>query len=249
MQKSGSANWRISASCATANERNRPTASRRKSFLTCRARKGRTSEYVERNPKPARKTYANYLSRSRAEDCRRRGLHHHLSERVAEHGIGIESRVCVQRRRVVRWRALCENLPLNGTAWHAIPTQRCESATLTSRSHGRKSFTRAARSTVCSAALPAPERQKLCCGRRYVRRAMFPDRIHCCCGGRIRSWNRHCWRIFAATCPGGSIRVTTNRSMLLRGSTARRRASGTVATKMTFTNIRARSSCSSGSTS
>src|SRR5882762_2131753 len=140
MQKSGSANWRISASCATANARNRPTASRRKSFSTCRARKGRTSEYVKGSGKFAAKADANCLSGPRAEDCRRRGLHHHLSERVAEHGLGIESRVCVQRRRVVRWRALYENLPLNGTVWPAIPNQRCESATLTSRSHGRKSF-------------------------------------------------------------------------------------------------------------
>src|SRR5882724_7168744 len=245
MQKSGSANWRISASCATANERNRPTASQRKSFLTCRARKGKTSEYVERSAKFVAKADANCLPRPRAEDCRRRGLHHHLSERVAEHGIGIESRVCVQCRRVVRWRALCENLPLNGTVWHAIPNRRYESATLTSRSHGRKSFTRAARSIACSAAPPARERRKLCFGRRYVRRAMFPDRIRYCYGGRIRNWNRHCWRIFAATCRGVSIRVTTNRSMLLRGLTVRRPGSATAAMKTTFTNIRARSTCSS----
>src|SRR5712672_2239258 len=114
MQKSGSANWRICANCVTASVRNRPTASRRKSFLTCRARKGKTSEYVERSAKFAAKADASYLSRPSAEDCRRRGLHHHLSERVAEPGIGIESRVCVQRGGMVRWRALCENLPLKG---------------------------------------------------------------------------------------------------------------------------------------
>src|SRR6266404_4206650 len=168
-----------------ASARGRVTTNRRRSFLICRVQKGTSNEYDERNAKLARKSDANCLPRSRAEDCRRRGLRNHVSERVAQHGFGIESRICVQCGRVVRWRALHENLPLNGNVCDALPNRRRESATRTNRFRAKKNFTKAARNIGYLEALRVPERRRLCFGRRYARRAMFPDRIRCCCGVRI----------------------------------------------------------------
>src|SRR5260370_3370821 len=88
--------------------------SRRKSFLTCRVRKGTNNEYAVRIARLAGKAHANRLSGSCAEDCWRRGLRRDVSECLARHASGTESWLCVQRCRVVCRRAVLENLPLAG---------------------------------------------------------------------------------------------------------------------------------------
>src|SRR5258707_707728 len=114
LSRMGRASWPICASCATANARLPMTTSRRKSFLTCRVRKGTSNEYAVRIARLAGKAHANRLPRSRAEDCRGGGFHRDVSECLARDASGIESWICVQRCRLVCRCAFYENLSLAG---------------------------------------------------------------------------------------------------------------------------------------
>src|SRR5713101_3350752 len=87
--------------------------SRRKSFLTCRVRKGTDNEYAVRIARSAGKSDAKRLPGSRAEDCWRRRLRRDVSECLARHASRTERGICVQRRRLVCRRPLHENLPLS----------------------------------------------------------------------------------------------------------------------------------------
>src|SRR6266478_2279200 len=79
-------------------------------FSTRRDRKGTGHEHIA---KSAGEAYTNRLSRSRAEDLGRRGLRRDVSQRMAQHALGIEDWICVQRHRLVCGCALHKDLSLS----------------------------------------------------------------------------------------------------------------------------------------
>src|SRR5262249_41046921 len=64
-------------------------------------------------------------------DSRRQRLRGHLSQRLAQHARGLEDWFCFQRRRLVCWRSILENLPLSRTLMRTkqsdqVRVQYCE---------------------------------------------------------------------------------------------------------------------------